>query len=206
MGSAGHWPAVFGGSPKTFAGLSTIQCMGQLSSPSRQRRHAGRVRSPFKLHDYGLALVSRHGDLSSITSRAVSPLKPMNRINDHKTMKPKLVFAGCLFALALVLTVSADTLQLKNGKTLTGKYAGGAASTINFQTPQGMQVIDTGQAASLTFTAPAPTVVTTTPAAAPAASGLVNVPAGTLLLVRLDSAISSDSAAAGQRFSCRLET
>jgi hypothetical protein len=125
-------------------------------------------------------------------------------------MKPKMIFADCLFAFALALPASGDTLQLRNGKTLTGKYAGGAAGTINFQTAEGMQVIDTGQAGSLTFTAPPPPVATPAPApatttAAPAASGAVSVPAGTLLLVRLDSAISTDSAAAGQRFSCKLE-
>ena len=122
-------------------------------------------------------------------------------------MKPKLISASGLFALGLALawTVSADTLQLKNGKTLTGKYAGGAAGTINFQTAEGMQVIDIGQAASLTFAAPPP-VATPAPAVAQAPSGPVSVPAGTLLLVRLDSPISSDSAAAGQRFSCKLES
>jgi hypothetical protein len=127
-------------------------------------------------------------------------------------MKAKFISAGCVFALTLALSALADTLELRNGSRLTGKYAGGAASTINFQTSEGMKVIDTGQAASLTFSAPPPPVATPAPArtttttatAAPGGGG--SVPAGTLLLVRLDSTISSDSAAAGQRFSCKLES
>jgi hypothetical protein len=121
------------------------------------------------------------------------------------------VVTGFALSLALGSFASADTLQLRNGKMLTGKYAGGAAGTINFQTSEGMKVIDTGQAASLTFSAPPPPVATPAPARATtttttaAPSGAGSVPAGTLLLVRLDSTISSDSAAAGQRFSCKLE-
>jgi hypothetical protein len=67
-------------------------------------------------------------------------------------------------ALALLpgLQSHADSLQFKDGKTLTGKYAGGTAGTINFQTTQGMQVIDASQIVALSFNGQG----ATTPAAA----------------------------------------
>ncbi len=45
----------------------------------------------------------------------------------------------------------ADVLELKNGKTLNGKYTGGTAGTIRFETSDGVQAIETGQVIALTF-------------------------------------------------------
>ena len=110
------------------------------------------------------------------------------------------------------MVVSADVLELKNGTVLNGKYAGGNADAINFETSAGMQVINPGQAVALTFTArtpaPAPAAVAATPApaaaGAPAAGGTVTLSAGTTLLVRLIDPVSSQSAA-GSKFTTRLE-
>lgn len=114
-------------------------------------------------------------------------------------MKSKRIFGSCLLALAMASSALSDSLELKNGKTLTGKFAGGDATMINFQTPEGLRMVDVSQVVSLKFepAAAAPVAATTGP---------VSVPAGTLLLVRLDAPISSSSASAGQRFSCKLET
>ena len=67
------------------------------------------------------------------------------------------------------MVVSADVLELKNGTVLNGKYAGGNADAINFETSAGMQVINPGQAVALTFTARTP---------APAPSGVIAKPGG----------------------------
>jgi hypothetical protein len=106
---------------------------------------------------------------------------------------------------------SADVLELKNGQVLTGKYVGGTAGTIRFETGGGTQVIETAQATALTFTGggATATVPTTAPASAPApaaaAPSAVSVPAGTKLLVRMvDGASSKDSQ--GKRFTTTLET
>lgn len=74
----------------------------------------------------------------------------------------------CLTAglLGWAAAASADVLELKNGKVLTGKYVGGTAGTIRFETASGAQVIETAQATALTFTAGAATAVT--PASVPA--------------------------------------
>ena len=111
----------------------------------------------------------------------------------------------------------ADVLELKNGQVLNGKYSGGTAGTLRFETSAGLQVIETSQIIALTFTTPvattspaaataatpaaAPAVV---PAAAPAAPTVVTLPAGTMLLVRLMDSVSSKNKA-GATFTTKLE-
>ena len=109
--------------------------------------------------------------------------------------------------LSGAIAASADVLELKNGTVLNGKFAGGGANAINFETSAGMQVINPSEAVALTFTArtPAPSA---TPAAAGAAAApmgnSVTLPAGTTLLVRLLDPVSSQNPS-GSKFSTRLE-
>ena len=122
-----------------------------------------------------------------------------------KSMKTRIL----LFTTGLVVgahVASADVLELKNGKTLNGKYAGGTAAVVNFTTSNGTQAIETKEIAALTFTAPAfsPTGATAPPAATPA-SGSITIPAGTTLLVRMMDPVSSKNAA-GANFTTKLET
>ena len=65
----------------------------------------------------------------------------------------KTTITLCLTAglLGWAAAASADVLELKNGQVLTGKYVGGTAGTIRFETGGGTQVIETGQALALTF-------------------------------------------------------
>jgi hypothetical protein len=124
--------------------------------------------------------------------------------------------ATAIASTLLVCTLAqADVLELKNGQVLTGKYLGGTAGTIRFETGAGTKVIETGQALALTFTASssAAAAPAAAPKSAPAAAGApaaaapssVSIPAGTTLLVRmLDGASSND--ARGKRFTTTLET
>src|SRR5262245_8398565 len=120
-----------------------------------------------------------------------------------------LYFILCA-AVLMAWPASADVLELKNGKTLNGKYVGGTAGTIRFETSEGVQVVETAQALALTFTGGGATTATATAAApvaaAPApATSAVSVPAGTALLVRMvDSVSSRDSQ--GKRFTTTLES
>jgi hypothetical protein len=116
-------------------------------------------------------------------------------------------------ALAILAAIStrADVLELKNGKTMNGKYVGGTAGTIRFETSAGVQVIETGQALALTFTGSGTTASapakTSTASAAPAPSATasaVTVPAGTRLLVRLVDPVSSKDPQ-GKRFTTTLD-
>jgi hypothetical protein len=122
-----------------------------------------------------------------------------------------------LLALALGGTaVHGDVLELKNGQVLNGKYTGGTAGTVRFETSGGLQVIETSQIVALTFTTPATTSATPaaaaptaapagTPATPPAAAPkTVTLPAGTTLLVRMMDSISSKNPA-GTKFTTKLE-
>lgn len=109
----------------------------------------------------------------------------------------------------------ADVLELKNGQVLNGKYVGGTATTVRFESAGGLQVVETSRIVALTFTgavppaapAPAPVPSAAVPAMAPAPSApaAISVPAGTILLVRMvDGASSKDPK--GKRFTTTLET
>jgi hypothetical protein len=118
-----------------------------------------------------------------------------------------------LIVLATILLASpalrADTVELKAGGILRGKYAGGTATTVRLDTGNGVEAIPTADILALTFTAagataapeppPAPVVVVV-PAAATAP---LSVPAGTVLTVRMDTQVSSKDAS-GKKFSGKL--
>jgi hypothetical protein len=112
--------------------------------------------------------------------------------------------------LGLGLSVRGDILELKNGTVLDGKYAGGTAGTVRFETSAGQQVLETPQIIALTFTTPAPAAVASAapaPAQLPApvaAPSSVTLPAGTTLLVRMMDSVSSRNGA-GSPFTTRLE-
>lgn len=113
-----------------------------------------------------------------------------------------------LLAVLAAAHTQADVLELKNGKTLNGKFVGGTAGTIRFETAEGVQVIETGQALALTFTgggAAAPAAAAAQPAAAAPAPAAVTVPAGATLLVRMVDPVSSKDKQ-GKRFTTTLET
>jgi len=139
-----------------------------------------------------------------------------------------LLCSGLLMLLSSV--TRADVLELRNGQVLTGRYLGGTAATIRFESPAGTQVIETQQILALTFSGTAQPASPATaaaqaapatasaaaqaapaaaapasPAAAPAAaSAPVTVPAGTTLLVRMVDGVSS-SDPKGKRFTTVLE-
>jgi len=111
--------------------------------------------------------------------------------------------------MSAALPSNADVLELKTGKTLNGKFVGGTAGTIRFETAEGVQVVETSQALALTFTgggaagAAATQTAPAAPAAAPAPVS-VTIPAGTELLVRMVDPVSSKDPQ-GKRFTTTLE-
>lgn len=108
--------------------------------------------------------------------------------------------------VVLGLSVRADILELKNGNVLNGKFAGGTAGTVRFETSAGQQVIETSQIIALTFTTP-PATATAAPSAAPApaaAPRTATLAYGTTLLVRMMDSVSSHNAA-GATFTTELE-
>ena len=129
----------------------------------------------------------------------------------------KRTLAIALIATSAMATVlRADTLELKNGTIASGTYQGGTATTVRFETAQGVQVYPKTDILALTFTgdaaaaAPAASAVpaanvapiTPPPAAAPAS---FEIPAGTPLVVRMMDGISSKNKA-GTRFTTTLDS
>ena len=129
------------------------------------------------------------------------------------------------FALALLLVcaAAADTLELRSGRVLQGRYLGGTQAVLRFEVNGEVQTFSTNDIVALTFTgrcgvaAPAPALEAApgqpTPAPAPAAApapgaqgGEVNIPAGQSLLVRMIDGVDSSKNHVGDVFHASLET
>jgi len=133
----------------------------------------------------------------------------------------KLFFAVVLGA-ALAGAAAADTLELKDGRILQGKYLGGTQATLRFEVNGDVQAFSTNDIVALTFTRgsgqphPATAPAAPAPAAAPANSlassesnnnsGGVTIPAGQSLLVRMIDGVDSSKNHVGDIFHGSLET
>jgi hypothetical protein len=114
------------------------------------------------------------------------------------------------------VSASADTLQMKDGRVIQGRFMGGTQASVQFETNGKIELYDVNQVISLTFTGvptaslglqAAPPASTANPAASNAAKGgpAVTVPAGTSLLVRMIDSVDSDKNHVGDRFRASLE-
>jgi hypothetical protein len=142
------------------------------------------------------------------------------------------VVAGLTLALAGI--AAADTLELKDGRVLQGKYLGGTQAVLRFEINGEVQTFSTANIVALTFTGGSSTAaVAPAPAAAPPAaqaaqeaapasepqsaataqnasqtssSGEVTLPAGQALLVRMIDTVDSTKNHVGDIFHASLET
>jgi len=69
-----------------------------------------------------------------------------------KTAKIAFTLAGLLFAFQF--EAMADSIQLRNGRHLNGKYIGGSATLIGFMTSQSVEYFRTSDVTVLTFGEP----------------------------------------------------
>jgi len=110
----------------------------------------------------------------------------------------------------------ADSLQLKNGSLINGRFIGGTQSEISFQVGSTVQKYDIQDVASLkfgpemgetgTFTRPSGTDSNEARTkASPLAAALVTIPAGTRISVRTIDGIDSAKNQVGDRFQASLE-
>jgi hypothetical protein len=130
----------------------------------------------------------------------------------NRRQKFGLVFAMCLLALAAV----ADSLELKNGSLIKGKFMGGNQSSINFQVGSSMQTYNVGDVRALRFDSEPEGAAVSVPSdgqsygsvlpkEAVKPSSYVTVPAGTRISVRTIDAIDSTKNHVGDRFQASLE-
>ena len=110
----------------------------------------------------------------------------------------------------------ADTLELKNGSLIKGKFLGGTETEISFQVGSTVQKYNIGDVVSLKFdsegaaSAPAPQAQSSLPDAPEAQAPVetkpayVTIPAGTRISVRTIDAIDSTRNSPGDRFQASL--
>jgi hypothetical protein len=138
----------------------------------------------------------------------------------------KRLFTAMIVGLFFVSVAAADTLELKSGRVVQGKYLGGTQHILRFEVNGEVQTFSTNDIVALTFTgtgrssgpAPAPAdapapAPAPAPAAAPppapapvAANGLVTVPAGQSILIRMIDGVDSSKNHVGDVFHASLET
>ena len=127
--------------------------------------------------------------------------------------------ATAALGLLFVAVAAADTLELKDGRILQGRYLGGTQAVLRFEIEGNVQAFSVNDVVAVTFTrgggggaAAAPTYAPA-PAAAPvaqaqpiAAGGTVTIPAGQSILVRMIDGVDSSKNHVGDIFHASLET
>ena len=119
----------------------------------------------------------------------------------------------------LVGSAAADTLELKDGRVLDGRYVGGTQAVLRFEVNGEVQTFNVTEVVALTFTggsgaapaarkvtAPAPLATGYAQNNAAASDGSVTIPAGQSLLVRMIDGIDSSKNHVGDVFHASLET
>jgi len=116
---------------------------------------------------------------------------------------------GLAVALVLGATAWADTLELKGGRILRGRYLGGTQNTVRFEVSGQVETFAIADVLAITFSASAATSQPVAPAPAPRSahpvSDRVTVPAGTRLLVRMIDSVDSETNKVGDRFRASLQ-
>ena len=119
-------------------------------------------------------------------------------------MKHIIAPMGWLLLLGLVLFVNpatAQTLTLVDGQTIQGRYLGGTQETIIMEINGETQIFNITEVESLSFDYESVSAA----AAQAAPENTITVPAGTLILVKMDQTIVTGRNRAGERFTATLE-
>jgi hypothetical protein len=130
--------------------------------------------------------------------------------------------ATAALGVLFVTVAAADTLELKDGRVLQGRYLGGTQAVLRFEVEGNVQTFGVNDVVAVTFThgggsARAPYDPPHAPAAAPApppvaqaqpipAGGTVTIPAGQSILVRMIDGVDSSKNHVGDIFHASLET
>ena len=135
-----------------------------------------------------------------------------------------LLTVALAMLLAGAVRVSADTLELRDGRVIRGKFMGGTEATVRMEIDGTVRSFPISQVIALSFSEnnagslvpaeapPAPRVTAPVVAAAPATAPQADsaqkytIPAGTRLLVRMIDSVDSRRNHVGDRFRASLET
>ncbi|MCP4399289.1 MAG: hypothetical protein GY801_18555 [bacterium] len=91
-------------------------------------------------------------------------------------MKKRLIFFVTISLCLVAATVWADTLEMKNGQLLEGKYVGGTQYSIRFQLGKKVKVFPVQDVLALTFSALSGKKSSETSSAFPTKSSQINTP------------------------------
>jgi hypothetical protein len=129
------------------------------------------------------------------------------------------ILATAALGFLLVGSAFADTLELKDGRVLNGRYLGGTQAVVRFDVNGEVQTFNVTEVVALTFTGGSPNAAPTAGKVAPAAlatgyaqnnsaasGGSVTIPAGQTLLVRMIDGVDSAKNHVGDVFHASLET
>jgi hypothetical protein len=128
--------------------------------------------------------------------------------------------AALALAMFFVGAAAADTLELKDGRVLKGKYLGGTQVVLRFEINGEVQTFNTNDIVALTFTGnsgysapaapaapvPAQSMVPGNGLVSSAPGGSLTIPAGQSLLVRMIDGVDSSKNHVGDIFHASLET
>ncbi len=126
--------------------------------------------------------------------------------------------ATAALGLLFVAVAAADTLELKDGRILQGRYLGGTQAVLRFEIEGNVQAFSVNDVVAVTFTrgggaaaaaptyAPAPAPAPVAHAQPVAAGGTVTIPAGQSILVRMIDGVDSSKNHVGDIFHASLET
>jgi hypothetical protein len=119
-----------------------------------------------------------------------------------------------LVAIAALSIASADTLTLRDGRTVEGQFLGGTARQVRMAVGDSVQTFDVSDVASLQFEgaklpaappAPAPQPPPPPPAAAATSADADEIPAGTAVTIRMIDGVDSKTAQPGQTFRASVD-
>jgi hypothetical protein len=119
-----------------------------------------------------------------------------------------LIAAVCAFALS----AAADTLEMRDGRVLNGRYLGGTQSQVRFEVNGKVELYSVDKILALTFGGDArigddDSVARPAPQSLRRQSGdAVTVAAGTRILVRMIDSVDSDKNHVGDKFRASLES
>jgi hypothetical protein len=126
------------------------------------------------------------------------------------------IAAAALGLLFFAGVAAADTLELKDGRVLQGRFLGGTQALLRFSVSGDVQTFNVTEVVALTFTnnygngvAPPPVPAAQLAPSAPApvaAGGTITVPAGQPMLVRMIDGVDSSKNHVGDIFHASLET
>jgi hypothetical protein len=130
--------------------------------------------------------------------------------------------ATAALGLVFATVAAADTLELKDGRVLQGRYLGGTQAVLRFEVDGNVQTFGVNDVVALTFThaggsasAPPPPAPIPARSLAPAlvaqaqpipAGGTITIPAGQSILVRMIDGVDSSKNHVGDIFHASLET